>query len=126
MKNKTELRQEYKGCGITFWYWYWGKSLAVIKYWHFLFGRTHFHIFYNYRTKLNTNLFCTYYPKDKEIIVSKADFETRKMTHFLLTDNTKIKKNEYNIPEPVDGIEFPHIKLMWFFVPFGFRQKDIV
>jgi 5-formyltetrahydrofolate cyclo-ligase len=37
----------------------------------------------------------------------KADFETRKMTHFLLTDNTKIKKNEYNIPEPVDGIEVP-------------------
>jgi 5-formyltetrahydrofolate cyclo-ligase len=27
------------------------------------------------------------------------------MTHFLF--DTKIKKNEYNIPEPVDGIEVP-------------------
>lgn len=55
--------------------------------------------------------------KDKEIIVSKADFETRKMTHFLLTDNTKIKKNEYNIPEPIDGIEVPTHKIEVVFVP---------
>lgn len=55
--------------------------------------------------------------KDKEIIVSKSDFETRKMTHFLLTDNTKIKKNEYNIPEPVDGIEVPSSKIEVVFVP---------
>lgn len=55
--------------------------------------------------------------KDKEIIVSKSDFETRKMTHFLLTDNTKIKKNEYNIPEPVDGIEVPSNKIDVVFVP---------
>jgi 5-formyltetrahydrofolate cyclo-ligase len=41
--------------------------------------------------------------KDKEICISKSDFESRNMTHYLLTDNTKIKKNEYNIPEPVDG-----------------------
>ena len=39
------------------------------------------------------------------------------MTHFLLTDNTKIKKNEYNIPEPVDGIEVPAKKLEVVFVP---------
>ncbi|WP_026703730.1 5-formyltetrahydrofolate cyclo-ligase [Flavobacterium soli] len=55
--------------------------------------------------------------KDKEIIVSKSDFEIRKMTHFLLTDNTKIKKNEYNIPEPVDGIEVPSSKIEVVFVP---------
>ena len=55
--------------------------------------------------------------KDKEIIVSKSDFETRKMTHFLLTDNTKIKKNQYNIPEPIDGIEVPTTKIDVVFVP---------
>lgn len=55
--------------------------------------------------------------KDKEIIISKSDFETRSMTHFLLTDNTKIKKNEYNIPEPVDGIEVPSSKIEVVFVP---------
>lgn len=55
--------------------------------------------------------------KDKEIVVSKSDFETRKMTHFLLTDNTKFRKNEYNIPEPVDGIEVPADKIDVVFVP---------
>lgn len=55
--------------------------------------------------------------KDKEIVISKSDFETRKMTHFLLTDNTKIKKNEYNIPEPVDGLEVPTKKIDVVFVP---------
>ena len=55
--------------------------------------------------------------KDKEIVVSKSDFATLKMTHFLLTDNTKIKKNEYNIPEPVDGLEVPTNKIDVVFVP---------
>ena len=55
--------------------------------------------------------------KDKEIIISKTDFNTRNMTHFLLTDNTKIKKNEYNIPEPVDGIEVPSKKIEVVFIP---------
>jgi 5-formyltetrahydrofolate cyclo-ligase len=62
--------------------------------------------------------------KDKEIIISKSDFETRKMTHFLLTDNTKIKKNKYNIPEPVDGIEVPSHKIEVVFVPLlAFDKK---
>ena len=43
--------------------------------------------------------------KDKEIVISKCNFETLNMTHFLLTDNTKIKKNSYNVPEPIDGLE---------------------
>jgi 5-formyltetrahydrofolate cyclo-ligase len=55
--------------------------------------------------------------KDKEICISKSDFESRNMTHYLLTDNTKIKKNEYNIPEPVDGLQVPVNKLEVVFVP---------
>jgi len=62
--------------------------------------------------------------KDKEIVISKSDFESRKMTHFLLTDNTKILKNQYNIPEPVDGIEVPANKLDVVFVPLlAFDKK---
>lgn len=62
--------------------------------------------------------------KDKEIVISKSDFESRNMTHFLLTDNTKIKKNEYNIPEPIDGIEVPATKIDVVFVPLlAFDQK---
>ena len=55
--------------------------------------------------------------KDKEIVVSKCDFLTVEMTHYLLTDNTKIKKNQYGIPEPVDGIEVPVSKIDVVFVP---------
>ncbi len=55
--------------------------------------------------------------KDKEIVISKSDFATLKMTHFLLTDNTKIKKNAYNILEPVDGLEVPTNKIDVVFVP---------
>lgn len=62
--------------------------------------------------------------KDKNIVISKSDFETREMTHFLLTDNTKIKKNEYDIPEPVDGLEVPVSKIDVVFVPLlAFDEK---
>jgi 5-formyltetrahydrofolate cyclo-ligase len=39
------------------------------------------------------------------------------MTSILLTDTTKIKKNDYNIPEPVDGIEVPSNKIEVVFIP---------
>jgi 5-formyltetrahydrofolate cyclo-ligase len=55
--------------------------------------------------------------KDKHIVLSKSDFETNIMTHYLLTDNTVIKKNKYNIPEPVDGIEITNNKIEVIFIP---------
>jgi 5-formyltetrahydrofolate cyclo-ligase len=55
--------------------------------------------------------------KDKDIILSKSNFDDYSLTHFLLTDNTVIKKNAYNIPEPVDGIEVPSNKIDVVFVP---------
>ena len=55
--------------------------------------------------------------KDKEIVVAKSNFETLEMTNYLLTDNTKFQKNEYNIYEPVDGIEVPTSKIDVVFVP---------
>ena len=55
--------------------------------------------------------------KDKEIVVSKSDFETLTMHHFLLTDNTKFVKNEYNIFEPSNGLEVPISKIDVVFIP---------
>lgn len=55
--------------------------------------------------------------KDKNIIISKSNFEDYSMTHYLLTDNTRIKKNDYNIPEPVDGIEIQTSQLEVVFIP---------
>ncbi len=55
--------------------------------------------------------------KDKEIVVSKSDFITLQMKHFLLTDNTKFIKNVYNIPEPIGGLKVPVSKIDVVFVP---------
>ena len=55
--------------------------------------------------------------KDKNIVLSKSDFETSEMKNFLLTDTTLIKKNKWDIPEPVDGIEIPASKIDVVFVP---------
>jgi 5-formyltetrahydrofolate cyclo-ligase len=70
-----------------------------------IWEKTYFHIFLPIEEQKEVNteyILHLLSGKDKEICVSKSDFETRKMTHYLLTDNTKIKKNVYNIPEPVD------------------------
>lgn len=62
--------------------------------------------------------------KDKNIVLSKSDFSTREMTHFLLTDNTTIKKNAYDIPEPIDGLEVLVSKIDVVFVPLlAFDEK---
>lgn len=85
-----------------------------------IWEKTYFHIFLPIieHNEVNTEFILHLLSgKDKEILISKSDFETREMTHFLLTDNTKIKKNQYNIPEPVDGIEVQTKKIEVVFVP---------
>lgn len=121
--NKTELRTQYKALRQNL-----SKveieemSLAIanevlaLDIW----SKTYFHVFLPIEEQKEVNtefLLHLLTGKDKEIVISKSDFTTRKMTHFLLTDNTKIKKNEYNIPEPVDGIEVPSSKIQVVFVP---------
>lgn len=85
-----------------------------------IWDKTYFHIFLpiTEHKEVNTEYILHLLSgKDKEIIISKSDFASREMTHFLVTDNTKIKKNEYNIPEPVDGIKVPSKKIEVVFVP---------
>lgn len=62
--------------------------------------------------------------KDKEIVISKCEFATLGMTHFLMTDNTKIKKNSYNVPEPITGLEVPDSKIDVVFVPLLAYDKQ--
>jgi 5-formyltetrahydrofolate cyclo-ligase len=100
-------------------------SLAITNLLHFLFGRNVFpHFSTHYRTKVDTELILHLLSGKDKVIISKADFNSLKMTHFLLTDNTKIKKNEHNIPEPVDGIEVPSHKIEVVFVPLLAYDKQ--
>jgi len=80
------------------------NNLLELDIWNFDF----YHIFLpiEEQNEVNTEFILNILSgKDKNCVVSSSNFETLKMTHYLLTDNTRIKKNAYNIPEPIDGIE---------------------
>ncbi|PHS02649.1 MAG: 5-formyltetrahydrofolate cyclo-ligase [Leeuwenhoekiella sp.] len=55
--------------------------------------------------------------KDKNIVLSKSDFEQLSMRHYLLTDNLVIKPNEWGIPEPQNGLELQAEQLDVIFIP---------
>ena len=128
--NKKELRQKYKVLRqqlseevID------DKSLAIanrllqLDIWE----KTYFHLFLTIeeQKEVETEFILQILAgKDREIVVSKTNFETREMTNYLLTDNTKFQKNEYNIFEPVDGIEVPVAKLDVVFVPLLAYDKN--
>ena len=123
MITKSELRKKYKilrddlsvhqvdDLSLSI-----ANQLLKLDIWHFTF----FHIFLTIEEKkeINTDYILNILSgKDKNIVISKSSFTTGLMTHFLLTDNTLIKKNSYNIPEPIDGIEISPKKLEVVFVP---------
>lgn len=85
-----------------------------------IWDKTYYHIFLpiEEQKEVNTEYVLQILAgKDKEIVVSKTNFETTTMSHFLLTDNTTIKKNEYNIPEPINGLPVPVEMIDMVFVP---------
>jgi len=62
--------------------------------------------------------------KDKHIVVSKSDFKTRTMSHVLLQDNTILKPNSRNIPEPENGISINNAQIEVVFLPLvAFDKK---
>lgn len=85
-----------------------------------IWDKTYFHIFLPIvsQNEVNTEFILhVLQGKDKEIVISKSDFQTLEMSHFLLTDNTKIKLNQYQISEPINGIEVLNSKIEVVFVP---------
>jgi 5-formyltetrahydrofolate cyclo-ligase len=111
-----ELRNNFSDIEIE------GMSLAIanqlikLPIW----DKLYYHIFLaikEHKEVDTQNLLHILFGKDKEVVVSKSDFDSLKMTHFLLTENTKLKKNKYNIPEPVNGLEVPIAKIDVVFVP---------
>jgi 5-formyltetrahydrofolate cyclo-ligase len=92
-----------------------------------IWSHTYYHLFLSIaehkevQTEFILNIL---HAKDKEVVISKSDFSTQTMINYLLTDNTIIKKNHWNIPEPVDGIEVPNSKIEVVFVPLlAFDKK---
>ncbi|MFV9549718.1 5-formyltetrahydrofolate cyclo-ligase [Algibacter sp. PT7-4] len=128
--TKTELRKTYKAkrkdlsenqiedlsLAIS-------NQLLKLPIWNFSF----YHIFLSIveHKEVNTDYILNILSgKDKNILISKSNFKTGGMTHFLLTDNTVIKKNAYNIPEPINGIEISNDKIEVVFIPLlAFDKK---
>lgn len=121
--NKRDLRKKYKALrtGLS-------KSqiddfslaianqLLKLKIWDY----SMYHIFLTIeeQREINTDYILNILAgKDKNIVISKSNLEDYSMTHYLLTDSTKIKKNHYNIPEPDGGIEIQASQLEVVFVP---------
>ena len=85
-----------------------------------IWDKTYYHIFLTISEKKEVNteyLLHILQGKDKSIVVSKADFTSGEMKHFLLQENTALKVSEYGIPEPVSGIEVLPQTLEVVFVP---------
>ena len=99
------------------------NSLLQLSIWE----KTYYHLFLSIEEQKEVQteyILHVLHAKDKEVVVSKSDFKTLELTNYLLTDNTKIKITEYNIPEPIDGIEVPHNKIDVVFIPLlGFDQN---
>lgn len=85
-----------------------------------IWEKTYYHIFLPISEKKEVNteyLMHILQGKDKSIVVSKADFSTGEMNHFLLQENTVLKDSKYGIPEPVAGIEISTEIIDIVFVP---------
>lgn len=120
---KNELRKKYKDFRSKFSLdEIEGKSVVIannllkLPIW----DKEYYHIFLSIleHKEVNTEFILSILSgKDKHIVLSKSDFDTSMMNHFLLTDSTKIKTNKWNIPEPVDGIEIQPNKIEVVFIP---------
>jgi len=120
---KADLRTKYKALRkpLTF-DEIMNDSLAIANNCLYLpiWEKTYFHLFLPIEAQKEVNtefLLQILAGRDKEVVVSKSDFNTKGMTHYLLTDNTKLQVNDYGIPEPVDGLEVPSQKIEVVFVP---------
>lgn len=120
---KADLRTKYKAIRkqLTF-DAIMDDSLAIANNCLYLpiWEKTYFHLFLPIEAQKEVNtefLLQILAGRDKEVVVSKSDFASGTMTHYLLTDNTKLQVNSYGIPEPVDGLEVPASKIDVVFVP---------
>jgi len=80
----------------------------------------YYHLFLPIESQKEVNtefLFSKILQKNKKLVVSKSNFETHSMEHFLWSKTTQITKNAYGIPEPSDGIAVKDQEIEVVFVP---------
>lgn len=92
-----------------------------------IWDKSYYHLFLPIinQKEVNTEMILhVLFAKNKEVVISKSDFNKMKLTHFLLTENTKLKENKYGIPEPENGLPVPENYIDVVFVPLlAFDKK---
>lgn len=92
-----------------------------------IWEKEYFHLFLSIQEKkeIQTDfLLHILHGKDKSVVISKSDFKTHEMNHFLLQENTKLKISNYGIPEPVSGIPIAPEIIDVVFVPLLAFDKN--
>ena len=129
MDNKSTLRIKYKKLRDTFSedaieemsLQIANKALGLS-----IWNKTYYHLFLTISQKKEVNteyLLHILQGKDKSVVISKTDFESGGMDHFLLQENTTLKVSKYGIPEPISGIQINPEQIDVVFVPLlGFDQ----
>ncbi|TAI47785.1 5-formyltetrahydrofolate cyclo-ligase [Flagellimonas allohymeniacidonis] len=91
------------------------NGLLKIPMWDFFYFHTFLSIPQN--KEVDTHALITLLQgKDKSIVVPKVTGPNT-LSNYLLQDHTILKPNQWNIPEPVDGIEVEPSKIEVVFVP---------
>lgn len=115
-KKYKELRQELSVDEIE------NKSLAIanqllqLNIW----DKTYFHLFLSIKEKKEVEtefILQILAGKDKEIVMAKSNFNSLEMKNYLIKESTIFQKNEYNICEPINGLEIATTKIEVIFVP---------
>jgi len=92
-----------------------------------IWEQSFYHVFLSIQNKKEINtefILHILQGKDKNIVVSKSNFENNTLEHILLTDGTILKVNSWGIPEPTDGIPIPEDKIQVVFIPLlAFDEK---
>lgn len=117
LRNKlSEEKREEKSLKIA------NRSLELP-----IWDKLYYHIFLTIKKQkeINTDyLLQILHGKDKNIVVSKSDFHTNEMIHYLLQDNTPLSLSSYGIPEPTNGIRLSPEVIDIVFVPLlAFDKK---
>lgn len=127
---KDELRKKYKSLrkelsedDITSKSIFIANQLLKLPVWE----KTYYHLFLSIleQKEIDTeHILHVLFARNKEVVVSKSNFENNTLSHFLLTENTKIKINKYGIPEPTNGLAVPENMIDVVFIPLlAFDKK---
>ena len=85
-----------------------------------IWGYSYYHLFLSISEKMEVDTQAILHilqGKDKNVVLSKANFKSGELNNYLLTDATVIKVNDWGIPEPVEGIEISTDKIEVVFIP---------